>query len=53
VTCAIGEGIKDEAPGIFVGEQLGTWRPGSPAVTIARRSDRRHDADGEGAAGCD
>ncbi len=33
--CAIGEGIKDEAPGIFVGEKLGTWRPGSPAVTIA------------------
>jgi fructose-1,6-bisphosphatase II len=34
-TCAIGEGIKDEAPGIFVGERLGTWKPGSPAVTIA------------------
>ncbi len=33
--CAIGEGIKDEAPGIFVGEKLGSWRPGSPAVTIA------------------
>src|SRR6266513_2091913 len=26
----IGEGIKDEAPGIFKGEQLGTWIPGSP-----------------------
>jgi len=33
--CAIGEGIKDEAPGIFVGEKLGTWREGSPAVSIA------------------
>src|SRR4029078_6306639 len=26
----IGEGIKDDAPGIFKGEQLGTWHPGSP-----------------------
>lgn len=34
-TCTIGEGIKDEAPGIFVGEQLGTWRDGSPPVSIA------------------
>lgn len=34
-TCTIGEGIKDEAPGIFVGEQLGTWREGSPPVSIA------------------
>jgi fructose-1,6-bisphosphatase II len=34
-TCTIGEGIKDEAPGIFVGEQLGTWRDGCPAVSIA------------------
>jgi fructose-1,6-bisphosphatase II len=34
-TCTIGEGIKDEAPGIFVGEKLGTWKPGSPAVSIA------------------
>lgn len=34
-TCTIGEGIKDEAPGIFVGEQLGTWRDGSPVVSIA------------------
>lgn len=34
-TCAIGEGIKDEAPGIFVGEKLGTWRPGAPPVSIA------------------
>src|SRR5437867_5236015 len=31
----IGEGIKDEAPGIFKGEQLGTWIPGSPQVDIA------------------
>jgi fructose-1,6-bisphosphatase II len=34
-TCVIGEGIKDEAPGIFVGEQLGTWRKGAPPVSIA------------------
>ncbi|HJT82076.1 MAG TPA: class II fructose-bisphosphatase [Chthoniobacterales bacterium] len=31
----IGEGIKDDAPGIFKGEQLGTWRPGSPRFDIA------------------
>src|SRR5688572_19080385 len=31
----IGEGIKDNAPGIFVGEQLGTWRNGSPRFNIA------------------
>ena len=31
----IGEGIKDEAPGIFKGEQLGTWVPGSPQFDIA------------------
>jgi fructose-1,6-bisphosphatase II len=31
----IGEGIKDEAPGIFKGEQLGTWIPGSPPFHIA------------------
>lgn len=34
-TCTIGEGEKDEAPGIFVGEQLGTCREGSPVVDIA------------------
>ena len=34
-TCSIGEGIKDQAPGIFVGEKLGTWKDGSPAVSIA------------------
>jgi fructose-1,6-bisphosphatase II len=31
----IGEGIKDNAPGIFVGERLGTWRDGSPRFDIA------------------
>lgn len=31
----IGEGIKDNAPGIFLGEQLGTWLPGSPKFDIA------------------
>jgi fructose-1,6-bisphosphatase II len=31
----IGEGIKDNAPGIFVGEKLGTWKPGSPRFNIA------------------
>ena len=31
----IGEGIKDDAPGIFKGEQLGTWKPGSPPFHIA------------------
>lgn len=34
-TCTIGEGIKDQAPGIFVGERLGTWKPGSPYLSIA------------------
>src|SRR5205823_7183925 len=31
----IGEGIKDDAPGIFKGEQLGTWVPGAPPFDIA------------------
>jgi fructose-1,6-bisphosphatase II len=31
----IGEGIKDNAPGIFIGEHLGTWRMGSPRFEIA------------------
>ena len=31
----IGEGIKDNAPGIFLGEKLGTWMPGSPRFDIA------------------
>lgn len=32
---AIGEGIKDEAPGLFKGERVGLWREGSPAFEIA------------------
>jgi len=31
----IGEGIKDEAPGLFKGEKVGTWREGSPKFEIA------------------
>ena len=31
----IGEGIKDDAPGLFKGEQLGTWLPGTPQFDIA------------------
>jgi fructose-1,6-bisphosphatase II len=31
----IGEGMKDNAPGIFVGEKLGTWSEGSPRFNIA------------------
>jgi fructose-1,6-bisphosphatase II len=31
----IGEGIKDNAPGIFVGERLGAWRDGAPRFNIA------------------
>ncbi len=31
----IGEGIKDKAPGIFLGDQLGTWKSGSPRFHIA------------------
>jgi fructose-1,6-bisphosphatase II len=31
----IGEGIKDDAPGIFKGERLGTWIPGAPRFDIA------------------
>ena len=31
----IGEGIKDNAPGIFLGEHLGTWAEGSPYFDIA------------------
>jgi fructose-1,6-bisphosphatase II len=34
-TCVIGEGIKDEAPGIFVGEKLGTWSADAAPVSIA------------------
>lgn len=31
----IGEGIKDEAPGLFKGEKVGTWKEGSPRFEIA------------------
>ncbi len=31
----IGEGIKDNAPGLFLGDRLGTWRPGSPHFDVA------------------
>jgi fructose-1,6-bisphosphatase II len=31
----IGEGIKDGAPGLFVGDRLGNWREGSPRFDIA------------------
>jgi fructose-1,6-bisphosphatase II len=31
----IGEGIKDNAPGIFVGERLGLWKPDAPRFDIA------------------
>jgi fructose-1,6-bisphosphatase II len=31
----IGEGLKDEAPGIFLGEQLGRWELGGLPVDIA------------------
>src|ERR1044071_8643659 len=31
----IGEWIKDDAPGIFKGEQLGKWLPGTPQFDIA------------------
>jgi fructose-1,6-bisphosphatase II len=31
----IGEGIKDEAPGLFVGERLGSWRAGAPRFDLA------------------
>jgi fructose-1,6-bisphosphatase II len=32
---AIGEGIKDDAPGLFKGEKVGTWREGAPRFEIA------------------
>src|SRR5262245_27502463 len=31
----IGEGIKDEAPGLFLGDRLGTWKPGTPRFDVA------------------
>lgn len=33
--CMIGEGIKDNAPGIFLGDRLGSWKSGSPHFDIA------------------
>ncbi len=34
-TVVIGEGERDEAPMLYVGEQVGRWQPGDPAVEIA------------------
>jgi fructose-1,6-bisphosphatase II len=31
----IGEGAKDNAPGLFLGDKLGTWRSGSPRFDVA------------------
>jgi fructose-1,6-bisphosphatase II len=31
----IGEGLKDKAPGIFVGERLGSWRQGAARFDLA------------------
>jgi fructose-1,6-bisphosphatase II len=31
----IGEGIKDQSPGLFAGERVGMWRDGAPRVDIA------------------
>jgi fructose-1,6-bisphosphatase II len=31
----IGEGMKDDAPGIFLGEQLGSWEPAAVPLDIA------------------
>ena len=31
----IGEGAKDNAPGLFLGDRLGTWRSGSPRFDVA------------------
>src|SRR5207247_4421116 len=31
----IGEGIKDNAPGLFLGDKLGTWKPRWPCFDIA------------------
>jgi hypothetical protein len=42
-TVTIGEGIKDEAPGIFKSEKLGTWAKGCAAYGDRARPDRRHD----------
>jgi fructose-1,6-bisphosphatase II len=34
-TVIIGEGIKDRAPMLYLGEQVGDWQEGSPEVDIA------------------
>jgi fructose-1,6-bisphosphatase II len=31
----IGEGAKDNAPGLFLGDKLGTWRPDAPRFDVA------------------
>jgi fructose-1,6-bisphosphatase II len=31
----IGEGAKDNAPGLFLGDRLGTWRRGAPRFDVA------------------
>ena len=31
----IGEGAKDNAPGLFLGDKLGTWRRGAPCFDVA------------------
>src|ERR1700680_1920104 len=31
----IGEGAKDNAPGLFLGDKLGTWKRGAPRFDIA------------------
>jgi fructose-1,6-bisphosphatase II len=31
----IGEGAKDNAPGLFLGDKLGTWKRGSPRFDVA------------------
>jgi fructose-1,6-bisphosphatase II len=31
----IGEGAKDNAPGLFLGDKLGTWQSGSPRFDVA------------------
>src|SRR3954452_21170942 len=34
-TVVIGEGIKDNAPGLFKGERVGTWAEGAPRFDVA------------------
>src|SRR5262249_59747205 len=31
----IGEGAKDNAPGLFLGDRLGTWERGAPRFAVA------------------